>query len=190
MARKSPRPLPSPARGAGARRCSGAAADPASPEVLDLDEDELEAVGVLYVVLDARGARVGLARAELRRRDTVGAGDGETSRRHRHDDVRVRVAVVAGGRAGSEAPLGDADRSIVELDSRNGGGNGRGSGHDQATLVAGSAGCQAAVCSGPRAGRAGPWRSGAETGGRGGGGGVRARPKGEIPRPGCRGSPS
>src|SRR4030095_7634218 len=57
------------------------------PLDLDLDEDELESVGVLDVVLYTRGPRGGSASDEVGHHRPAGAGHSEAAGGHGHDDI-------------------------------------------------------------------------------------------------------
>src|SRR5882724_7940265 len=73
---------------------------------LDLDERELEGIRVAHVVLDPGVAIVGLAGAERARGLARRAGGGQRTGGERHHHVGVLVTMMAGSRAGLEAPLG------------------------------------------------------------------------------------
>src|SRR5690242_16551263 len=83
---------------------------------LDLHEDELEAVGVDDVVLDADLAGVRHPGPQGRRNRRLSVKNMQLARRHGHDDIVVVMAMPAGMAARRKAPLGDDDAVVLDLD--------------------------------------------------------------------------
>ena len=83
---------------------------------LDLDENELEAVGIDDVVLDADLAGIGHAGPQGRRHRRLAVKNVQFAGRHRHHDIVVVVAVPAGVAAGGKTPFGDDDAVVLDLD--------------------------------------------------------------------------
>src|SRR6185503_9919231 len=83
---------------------------------LDLNENELEAVGIDDVVLDADLAGIRHTGPERRRHRRLAVKNVQFAGGHRDHDIVVIVAVPAGVAAGGKTPFGDDDAVVLDLD--------------------------------------------------------------------------
>src|ERR1700748_1677800 len=92
----------------------------------DFQEHDLGRRLIEHGMLDAGLAKIGLADPELGLGPlTVGRHDGHLTRRHGHDHIVHLMGVMAGGAAGREPPLCDADFGGIDLNGGFGGKHGR-----------------------------------------------------------------
>src|SRR5581483_8340363 len=96
-------------------RGSGSRALPRSGFDFDFDKGVLEIVGVDHVVLDADRARVGAAGFEIDQALFLAVVDLEPPIQQRHHDIVMAMAMPAGFRTRSKAPLGDDDALVLDL---------------------------------------------------------------------------